>query len=130
MGHSEHSDHTGGHTEEVYEYAAHHSEEVGKKMRKRIWLIFWVLLGITSVEVFLGISWKEMGLPWSVIKMTFIILTIAKAFYIVSEYMHLKHEVTFLKNIIIVPYVLLALYLAYFVVTEAVYSDMMAKWLY
>ena len=129
MGHSEHSDHN-AHTEEVYQYAVHHSEEVGKKMRKRIWFIFWVLLGITSVEVFLGISWKEMGLPWSVIKMTFIILTIAKAFYIVSEYMHLKHEVTFFKNIIIVPYVLLALYLAYFVVTEAVYSDMMAKWLY
>lgn len=129
MGHSEHSDHN-GHKEEVYQYAVHHSEEVGKKMRKRIWLIFWVLLGITSVEVFLGISWKEMGLPWSVIKMTFIVLTIAKAFYIVSEYMHLKHEVTFFKNIIIVPYVLLALYLAYFVVTEAVYSDMMAKWLY
>jgi len=129
MEHSEHSDHH-THTEEVYQYAVHHSEEVGKKMRKRIWLIFWVLLGITSVEVFLGISWKELGLPWSVIKMTFIILTIAKAFYIVSEYMHLKHEVTFFKNIIIVPYVLLALYLAYFVVTEAVYSDMMAKWLY
>lgn len=129
MGHSEHSDHN-GHTEEVYQYAVHHSEEVGKKMRKRIWLIFWVLLGITSVEVFLGISWKEMGLTWSVIKMTFIVLTIAKAFYIVSEYMHLKHEVTFFKNIIIVPYVLLALYLAYFVVTEAVYSDMMANWLY
>lgn len=129
MGHSEHSDQT-GHTEEVYQYAAHHSEEAGKKMRKRIWFIFWVLLAITSVEVFLGISWKVMGLPWSVIKMTFIILTIAKAFYIVSEYMHLKHEVTFFKNLIIVPYVLLALYLAYFVVTEAVYSDMMAKWLY
>ena len=55
MGHSEHSDHN-GHTEEVYQYAVHHSEEVGKKMRKRIWLIFWVLLGITSIEVFLGIS--------------------------------------------------------------------------
>lgn len=129
MEHSEHSNHT-THTEEAYQYAVHHSEEVGKKMRKRIWFIFWVLLAITSVEVFLGISWKEMELPWAIMKMTFIILTIAKAFFIVSEYMHLKHEITFFKNLIILPYVLLALYLAYFIVTEAVYSDMMQKWLY
>lgn len=71
-----------------------------------------------------------MGLPWGLIKMTFIGLTILKAFYIVSEYMHLKHEVTFFKNIIIIPFVLFALYLAYHVMTEGIYSDMMEKWLY
>lgn len=129
MGHSEHSGHT-GHTEEVYEYAAHHSEEEGKKVRKRVWLIFWVLLVITTVEVLLGIYWKQMGLAWGFIKMTFIVLTILKAFYIVSEYMHLKHEVTFLKNVIIAPFVLFALYIAYHILTEGVYSDMMANWLY
>ena len=116
--------------EAPYQYAAHHSEEAGKKIRKRIWVIFWVLLAITSVEVFLGIYWKEMGLPWGLIKMTFISLTILKAFYIVSEYMHLKHEVTFLKNIIIMPFVFLALYLAYHVLTEGLYSEMMSRWLF
>lgn len=125
MDHSGHSEHT-----EAYQYAVHHSEEAGKKIRKKIWLIFWVLLAITTVEVFLGIYWKEMGLPWGLIKMTFIGLTILKAFYIVSEYMHLKHEVTFFKNIIIIPFVLFALYLAYHVMTEGIYSDMMEKWLY
>ncbi len=125
MDHSGHSEHT-----EAYQYAVHHSEEAGKKIRKKIWLIFWVLLAITTVEVFLGIYWKEMGLPWGLIKMTFIGLTILKAFYIVSEYMHLKHEVTFFKNIIIIPFVLFALYLAYHVMTEGIYSDMMQKWLY
>ena len=125
MEHSGHSEHT-----EAYEYAVHHSEETGKKIRKRIWFIFWVLLAITSVEVFLGIYWKDMGLAWSIVKMVFIILTILKAFYIVSEYMHLKHEKTFLKNIIIIPYVLLALYLAYHVLTEAVYSESMSKFMF
>ncbi len=125
MDHSGHSEHT-----EAYQYAVHHSEEAGKKIRKKIWLIFWVLLAITTIEVFLGIYWKEMGLPWGLIKMTFIGLTILKAFYIVSEYMHLKHEVTFFKNIIIIPFVLFALYLAYHVMTEGIYSDMMQKWLY
>lgn len=116
--------------EAPYQYATHHSEEAGKKIRKRIWVIFWVLLAITSVEVFLGIYWKEMGLPWGLIKMTFIGLTILKAFYIVSEYMHLKHEVTFLKNIIIMPFVFLALYLAYHILTEGLYSEMMSRWLF
>ena len=125
MEHSGHSEHT-----EAYEYAVHHSEEAGKKIRKRIWLIFWVLLAITTVEVLLGIYWKEMGLAWGLIKMIFIVLTILKAFYIVSEYMHLKHEVTFFKNILIIPFVLFALYLAYHVMTEGVYSDMMEKWMY
>ncbi|MCL4856951.1 MAG: cytochrome C oxidase subunit IV family protein [Flavobacteriales bacterium] len=89
MGHSEHTSHS--HSEEKYEYAVHHSEEDGKKIRKRVWIIFWVLLAITSVEVLLGIYWKDLGLSWGFIKMTFIVLTILKAFYIVSEYMHLKH---------------------------------------
>ncbi len=116
--------------EEVYQYAVHHSEEDGKKIRKRIWQIFWVLLAITSVEVLLGLFYKEVGLPWHFVKMTFIILTIVKAFYIVSEYMHLKHEVTFLKNIIILTFVFLAMYLAYHILTEGVYSEMMHKWMY
>ena len=125
MEHNDNHDH-----HEPYQYAAHHSEEAGKKMRKRIWLIFWVLLAITSVEVFLGITWVQFGLPWGLIKMTFIVLTILKAFYIVSEYMHLKHEVTFFKNIVIIPFVMLALYLAYHILTEGVYAEMMTRWMY
>lgn len=113
-----------------YEYAVHHTEEEGKKTRKRIWLIFWVLLAITTVEVVLGIFWKDLGISWSFVKMTFIILTIVKAFYIVSEYMHLKHENTWLKNTLIIPYVLFALYLVYHVFTEGVYSSVMENWLY
>ena len=92
-----------------YKYAVNHSEEEGKKIRKRIWLMFWVLLAITTIEVLLGIFWKEIGVTWGAVKMTFIVMTVLKAFFIVSEYMHLKHENTALKNTIIIPYVLLAL---------------------
>jgi len=113
-----------------YEYAVHHTEEEGKKTRKKIWLIFWVLLAITTVEVLLGIFWKDMGVNWAFVKMTFIVLTILKAFYIVSEYMHLKHEKTGLKNAIIVPFVLFALYLLYHIFTEGLYSEHMDKLFY
>jgi cytochrome c oxidase subunit IV len=115
----EHSDN------EPYKYAVHHSEEEGKKTRKRIWLMFWVLLAITSIEVALGIFWKEWGIAWGAVKMTFIVMTVLKAFFIVSEYMHLKHERTALRNTIIIPYVIFALYLLYFCFTEGVYSEMM-----
>ena len=113
------------HTPEPYKYAVHHSEEEGKKARRVIWNMFWVLLGITTVEVTLGLIWKNIGISWGAVKMTFIVLTILKAYY-----MHLKHEVKALKNTIIVPFVLFALYLLYHIITEGVYSEMMENWLY
>jgi caa(3)-type oxidase subunit IV len=113
------------HSNEPYKYASHHSEAEGKKIRKMIWNMFWVLLAITSVEVGLGLTWKEMGIMWSVVKMTFIILTVAKAYFIVAYYMHLKHERTSLQNTIIIPYVFLGIYLIYMVVTEATYTNFM-----
>ncbi len=111
-----------------YKYAVRHTEEEGKKIRKRIWFMFWVLLAITTVEVLLGMYWKALGAPWGAIKMTFIILTVLKAFFIVSEYMHLKHEKTWLKNALIIPYVIFALYIPYHLLTEGVYSKMMLHW--
>jgi len=42
-----------------YQYAVHHSEEEGKKTRRMIWNMFWVLLAITSVEVTLGVMWES-----------------------------------------------------------------------
>ncbi len=110
------------HSNEPYKYAAHHSEEEGKKTRRMIWNMFWVLLAITGVEVGLGILWKDMGIAWHMVKMTFIILTIAKAYFIVAYYMHLKHERGSLQNAIIIPYVFLALYLIYMVFTEGNYT--------
>lgn len=113
-----------GHSEDgPYKYAAHHSEEEGKKTRRMIWNMFLVLLAITTVEVLLGIFWKEIGVTWGFVKMTFIVMTIAKAYFIVAYYMHLKHERSSLQNTIIIPYVLLGLYLLYHVFTEGLYDN-------
>ena len=111
------------HSDQPYKYAAHHSEEEGKKTRRMIWNMFWVLLVITSIEVTLGIVWKDFGINWWAVKMTFIVMTIAKAYFIVAYYMHLKYERSALQNTIIVPYALLALYLLYMVFTEGTFTD-------
>jgi len=103
------------------EYVSHHSEEEGKKMRKTIWVIFWVLLGITTVEVTLGLFWKDWGLMWSFVKWTFIILTLVKAYYIVAYYMHLKHEMKGFIYAVALPYIVLVIYLIIMILAEAIF---------
>ena len=67
-----------------------------------IWRVFWILLIITAIEVALGIFKvnevlpevlihdKFLGLEW--LTHIFIVLTLIKAAYIVSIFMHLGHE--------------------------------------
>ena len=65
---------------------------------KAIWRTFWILLGITVIEIGLAFLALETGFPPKfVLNGVFVILTFAKAFYIVAEFMHLRHE---LKNMI------------------------------
>jgi len=103
------------------EYVSHHSEEEGKAMRKTIWVIFWVLLGLTTVEVSLGLYWKDLGLMWEFVKWTFIILTLVKAYYIVAYYMHLKHEYKNFIYMVALPYIVLVAYLIVMLLAEAVF---------
>lgn len=103
------------------EYAHSHSEEEGKGLRQRIWKIFWILLIITGVEVTTGLFWKDWGLAWSFVKWSFIILTIFKAYFIVADYMHLKHEYKNFKLMVLVPYIVLIVYLLIMILAEAVF---------
>jgi len=59
---------------------------------------FWILLGITLVELLLATIHLKTGFPSKfVLNGIYLILTCAKAFYIIAEFMHLRHE---LKNLI------------------------------
>ena len=101
-----------------YEFMAHHSEEEGKVMRKKLWRVFWIMLGITLLELFVGFKAEDFG--WLTdqrgtslgMKFFFIIFTIVKAGYIVLSFMHLGHEKKALKWIIIAPYATFIVYLA------------------
>ena len=75
---------------------------------KRIWKTFWILLIVTVVEVGLGLllyALEPNVSDWVVLffKGTMIILTLAKAFYIVSIFMHLGDELRNMIMTIIVP---------------------------
>ena len=110
-----------------YEYAVHHSEEAGKKIRKNLWKVFWILLVVTTIEVTIGIFWKQVAGPnsdavWPIIKWLFITLTLVKAFYIVAEFMHLGGEKKNFALTIMISYSVLLIYLLYMVLAEAVYQ--------
>lgn len=86
-----------------------HSEAEHHGGTKEIWKTFWILLGLTIVELVLGyimIGVESGGLRLA-IKGAIIILMLAKAFYIVAYFMHLKSEIRNLIMTIIVPLSLL-----------------------
>ncbi|RAJ01711.1 cytochrome c oxidase subunit IV [Chitinophaga skermanii] len=88
-------------------YSQHTEHEQADVSTKHIWKTFWILLGITVVEVALAFLHLETGFParW-VLNGIFIILTLFKAFFIVAEFMHLGHEVKNLILTILLPLLL------------------------
>ncbi|MFT4678845.1 MAG: cytochrome c oxidase subunit 4 [Flavobacteriales bacterium] len=102
-----------------YSLDAHHSEEAGVKIRKKIIFVTLLLTAITAVEVFMGVMIKRADTAmWEATKWTFIVLTLVKAGYIVMSFMHLGDERKNLRNIILWPYALFVLYLIFIGITE------------
>ena len=67
----------------------------------KLWKIAGILLVVTLIEFVFAFSLPE---SWKWMKISiFIGLTFVKAFYIVSEFMHLKHETKVLIWSIILP---------------------------
>ncbi|MBK9147462.1 MAG: cytochrome C oxidase subunit IV family protein [Flavobacteriales bacterium] len=111
--------------DDIIEYSldAHHSEEEGKRIRRRIWMVTLLLAVVTTVEVTLGAYWKswfDLG-AWNTIKWTYVVLTLVKAAYIVMTFMHLGDERRNIRSIILLPYALFILYLLFIAVWESQY---------
>lgn len=72
-----------------------------------IWKTFWILLGITLVEIVLAFIHLETRFPPKLLlNSIFIGLTLLKAFYIVAEFMHLRHEIKNMILTVLVPLLL------------------------
>lgn len=101
--------------DDVIEYSldAHHSEEQGKKIRKKIWVVTAILTAITIFEVAVGSTVKQSSDYWQVVKWLFIGLTLLKAAYIVLVFMHLGEERKGMKYVILVPYFIFIFYLIF-----------------
>jgi cytochrome c oxidase subunit IV len=93
------------HNSDPSEVTFHHEPAQGTK---RIWKTFWLLLIITVVELALGffMYMMEGNLASFIIlfiKGVIVILSLAKAFYIVSIFMHLGDELRNMIMTIVVP---------------------------
>ncbi len=99
-----------------------HAHESNKK---RIWVVLVLLTIITTVEVGLGIvkpdflHLKGIGTSW--LNWIFIILTIAKAYYIAWAFMHLEAEKKWFRRAIVWTAVFLISYLLFIVLIEGDY---------
>jgi cytochrome c oxidase subunit 4 len=82
---------------------------------KPIWRTFWILLGITMVELCLATIHLKTGFPNKyVLNGMYLILTCAKAFYIIAEFMHLRHEIKNMIMTIAVPALLFVWFIVAF----------------
>lgn len=73
---------------------SHHSDvnsAESKAQVKKIWKVFWILLIITVSEVVVGMKFSH-ALPRGLVNFFFLALTLLKAGYIVSIFMHLGDE--------------------------------------
>jgi cytochrome c oxidase subunit 4 len=93
------SETTNVHTHEGTEHAEHET-----MTKKKIWKVFYILLGITCIEFFFALYLgPHYGIPSHWINPIYIVLTLFKAFYIVGYFMHLKFEKLDMALAIIVP---------------------------
>ena len=84
----------------------------GVDARKSIIRTFWILFWLTAFEFLIAFT-KAFYPDWfgispeasqMIVVVTFIILTLFKAFYIVAEFMHLRHEVKRMAFAILIPF--------------------------
>ncbi|MEO8582732.1 MAG: cytochrome C oxidase subunit IV family protein [Flavitalea sp.] len=96
-------------------HAAH--AEAGHALdTKAIWRTFWILLVITCLELIVGMFIAP-RFPHHVkiwFNILYIIFTGAKAFYIIAEFMHLRHEIKNMIMTIAIPALLFVWFIAAF----------------
>lgn len=97
-----------------------HAEEHETMTKKKIWQVFFYLLGITCVEFFIALYMKPHGLNPAIGNFAYIVLTLVKAFYIVAYFMHLKFEKLALRTGITISFVFI-IYFIVLMLTEGSY---------
>jgi len=114
--------------------AASHGEEQSFDT-KAIWKTFRILLYITVFELILAIgyyklenSFGDKELVKHILNGVFIILTLAKAFFIVAEFMHLGHEIKNLIMTIVVPAMLFLWFIGAFLWDGNSYKNLRNKY--
>ena len=106
---------------EVQQHTHEHAEEHETMTKPKIWRVFFILFGITTVEFIIALYLLPQGIVSRGIgNFAYVCLTLVKAFYIVAYFMHLKFEKLALKTAIITVFVFI-IYLIALMLTEGSY---------
>lgn len=84
---------------------SHHTDVKSPESKKqvgRIWRVFWILLVITVAEVIVGMFFSH-TMSRAIVNFFFLALTLVKAGFIVSVFMHLGDEVKSFMITVLVP---------------------------
>lgn len=97
-----------------------------KSKIRKIWITALVLAVVTGIEYVFAFTWpKEV---WG-LALIFIVLTLVKAFFIVGEFMHLKHEVKALIWSVLLPIIFLCwLILAMYIEGDEIFNALNNVW--
>ena len=104
MSDTHHNAHSKGYDNDQSPYThpdihTHHDEAAGVTTRKKIWQVFWILFILTAIEFVIAFT-----VPRGAFRnITYTLMTLVKAFYIVGTFMHLKDEVKSLIMTILIP---------------------------
>ena len=71
-------------------------------MVKMIWKTFWILLVVTIVEIMSAVFLTN-HIPQMILNVFYVLMSLTKAFYIVSVFMHLRFEVKYMIITILIP---------------------------
>jgi cytochrome c oxidase subunit 4 len=107
----------------------HFEKEKSEFNTKAVWRTFWILLGITVFELIIAIIYYETKFfPKHILNGVFVIMTLAKAFFIVAEFMHLGHELKNLVMTIAIPACLFIWFLIAFMWDGSSYHDLRMRY--
>ena len=105
------------------EHTHEHTEDHATMTKGKIWQVFFYLLGITALEFFIALYLIPKGIiNHGVGNFLYVVFTLAKAFYIVAYFMHLKFEKLALKTGIIISLVFI-IYFIILMLTEGSYLN-------
>jgi cytochrome c oxidase subunit 4 len=109
--------------------ATHFEKEKSSFNTKAVWRTFWILLGITVFELLIAIIYYETKFfPKHLLNGVFVIMTLAKAFFIVAEFMHLGHELKNLVMTIAIPACLFIWFLIAFMWDGSSYHELRMRY--
>ena len=101
--------------------AGHMSDEAYSSAKKAVWRVTVILGVVTIIEILMALlhHYEVLVYPKMMLNILMIVMSLAKAFFIVGEFMHLKYEVRALILSILVP----LLFLVWFIIAFLMEGD-------